>query len=102
MPITYNTYALEGLRKNTGQTDGNEVIYQLNAALVYIVECIPTVAGTASMKVMTGDQPIADFTEMSVANDGTQSVNFIRRVAGCSAVGLDVSSGTWSVKVRRV
>ena len=59
-------------------------------------------AGTESMKVMTVSVGPSDFTNLSIAQDGTQSSNFIREVTGCSYVGLDIASGTWTVKVRRV
>lgn len=102
MPITVDTSWSEGYRSNTGQTDTNEVIYELNPAQTYIVDCIVTSAGTASLKIMTDTVAPTDFSAMSVAYDGTQSSNFTREVKGCSFVGLDIASGTWNVKVRRV
>lgn len=102
MAITVNADTETALRTNTGQTDTNEVIYKLNACMDYVVDCIVTSAGTASLKVMTGTGDPADFSEMSIANDGTKTENFTRAVSGCSYVGLDIASGTWTVKVRRV
>jgi L-2-hydroxyglutarate oxidase LhgO len=100
--ITVNTFVLDAYRADAGQVDGSEVIYKLNASQVYTVECVVTAAGTASLKVMTDTDQPTDFSAMSTAFDGTQSGNFIRRVTGCSYVGLDAASGTWTVKVRRV
>lgn len=102
MAITVNTNQLNPLRKDTGQTDGNEVIYLLEAGMTYIVDCYVSSAGTASLKGMTDTVEPSDFSEMSLANDGTQSANFSRSVTGWSYVGLDIASGTWTVKVRRV
>lgn len=102
MAITVNGFVGETYRMDAGQTDGNEIIYKLNSASTYIVDCIVTSAGTASLKGMTGTTVPADFSGMSVANDGTQTVNFSRTVSGWSRVGLDIASGTWTVRVRRV
>lgn len=102
MAITINTFANEAYRADVGQTDGNEVIYKLVPAQTYVMDCIVTSAGTASLKGMTGTTEPTDFTSMSVANDGTQTVNFSRNVQGWSFVGLDIASGTWTVRVRRV
>lgn len=102
MAITVNANWMESYRTDAGQTDGNEVIYKLNATDNYIMDCIVTSAGTASMKVMTdADQP-TDFSAMSIAYDGTQSSNFTRQINGASYAGLDIASGTWTVKLRRV
>lgn len=102
MAITINTFASESYRTDIGQTDTNEVIYKLVPAQTYVMDCIVTSAGTASMKIMTDTDQPTDFSAMSIANDGTQSVNFSREIIGCSYVGLDIASGTWTVKVRRV
>jgi len=102
MAITVNTYATEAYREGVGQTDTNEVIYKLVPAMTYVVDCIVTSAGTASLKVMTDTDQPTDFTEMSVAYDGTKTENFTRQIVGCSYAGLDIASGTWTVKVRRV
>lgn len=103
MAITSNTNAVDtGYATDIGQTDGNEVLYKLNPMQTYIVDAIVTSAGTATLKVMTDTVAPTDFTAMSAAYDGTQTVNFTREVKGCSYVGLDVASGTWTVKVRRV
>lgn len=101
MAITIDT-SKDTYRKNSGQTNTNEVIYKIDPGLTYVVDCIVTSAGTASLEVSTDTVQPTDFTEMSVAYDGTQSVNFTREVSGCSYVGLDIASGTWTVKVRRV
>jgi len=100
--ITVDINDNEGYRTGAGQTDTNEVIYKLNPANRYVVEAVVTSAGTASMKVMTGTVAPTDFTSMSIVDDGTQTVNFAREVYGCSYVGLDAASGTWTVNVRRV
>lgn len=102
MPITVDTDELNPLRTNAGQTDTNEVLYKLNPAFRYFIEAVVTSAGTASMKVETDTVAPTDFSGMSIAQDGTQSVNFIRSVEGCSYAGLDIASGTWTVRVRRV
>lgn len=102
MTITVNTFDGDAYRKDTGQVDGSEVIYKLNVGNKYVVDCIVTSAGTASLKTSTGTTAPTDFTEFCTAYDGTQSANFSRLVEGCSYVGLDVASGTWTVKVRRV
>jgi hypothetical protein len=102
MPITVDTQDLAAYRTNTGQTDTNEVIYKLNSADTYVVDCQVTSAGTASLKVSTDTIQPTDFSAMSIAFEGTQAVNFSREVTGCSYVGLDVASGTWTVRVRRV
>ncbi len=102
MPITVNTDDLAAYRANAGQTNTNEVIYKLQANQRYVVDCIVTSAGTASLEVMTDTVQPTDFSAMSIANEGTQSVNFSRLIEGCTYVGLDIASGTWTVKVRRV
>jgi hypothetical protein len=102
MAITVNTFASESYRTDVGQTDTNEVIYKLNPAQTYVMDCYVTSAGTASMKIMTDTTQPSDFTAFSVANDGTQSSNFTREIYGCSYVGLDIATGTWTTKVRRV
>lgn len=105
MAITVNTADKNTYRTDTGQTDGNEVIYKLDAKATYIVNCIVTSAGTATLKVGTTPVQPSDFTNMAAALDGTQSVNFAREVKGCRYVGLDIASssgGTWTVEVSRV
>lgn len=108
MPITVNKKLLEegqGYETATGQTEGNEVIFKLNASQRYIVDCVVTSAGTASLKGMTGTTEPTDFSAMAIANDGTQTTNFSREVDGWSYVGLDIASssgGTWTTVVRRV
>jgi hypothetical protein len=67
-----------------------------------VVDCIVTSAGSASLKLMTDTVDPTDFSAMSIANDGTQTANFSREVKGCTYIGLDVGSGTWTIKVRRV
>lgn len=102
MAITVDTNNEAGQRIYAGQTDGNEVIFKLNAGQKYTMECRVTSAGTASMKITNAKDQQSDFSNMSVASDGTQSSNFIRDIYGCSYTGLDIASGTWTVEVRRV
>ena len=102
MAITVNIFASEAFRIDPGQTDTNEVIYKLNPAQTYVMDCYVTSAGTASMKVMTDTTAPTDFTGMSIANDGTQTINFSRSITGCSYAGLDIASGTWTTRMRRV
>jgi len=105
MAITVNTADKDAYRTDTGQTEGNEVIYKLDSKATYNVNCTVTSAGTATLKVGTTPVQPTDFTNMSAAFDGTQSVSFIREVKGCRYVGLDIASssgGTWTVEVSRV
>ena len=105
MPITVNKQLVEqgsAYAVAAGQTNTNEVIFKLDPGLTYVVDCIVTSAGTGSLETMTDTNEPSDFSQMSIAFEGTQSVNFSREVTGCTYVGLDIASGTWTVKVRRV
>jgi hypothetical protein len=102
MAITVKQQPERAYGSAEGQTDGNETIFKLVTSATYVVECIVTDPGTGTLKVMTGDAVPTDFSTMSEAQDGTKAANFAREVTGCSYVGLDIASGTWSVNVRRV
>lgn len=102
MPISLDIFEHEEYRRVAGITDTNETIFKINPGYAYVVDCINTAAGSASLKVEAGNAQPTDFSMMSTAFDGTQSVNFSRRVEGCTYVGLDVASGTWTIRVRRV
>jgi hypothetical protein len=105
MAITINKSLVtegSGYAAAAGQTNGNEVIFKIDPGLTYVVDCQVTSAGTASLEVTTTTDEPADFTPFSIAFEGTQAVNFSREVTGCSYVGLDIASGTWTVRVRRV
>lgn len=93
---------LESFRENAGLTNGSETIYLLDPAQTYVVDCVVTSAGTATLKTFVDPDIPTDFSEMSEVAQGTQTVNFSREVKGCTCVGLDVATGTWTVKVRRV
>ena len=102
MAITVNTGDKSMFRENSGITDGNEIIYKLFSGYTYIIEAVNTSAGTASLKLTLDDTAPTDFTNFTIAADGTQTSNFAREVSGVSYVGLDVASGTWTTRIRRI
>ena len=104
MAITVNTDSLAAYRTNAGQTEGNEVIYKLDAGSTYVFEAIVTSAGTATMKGSTTTIQPTDFSSMAEVQDGTKAANFIRVFEGASYAGLDIASssgGTWTTIVRK-
>lgn len=102
MAVTVDTDIQEDYRDDEGQVSGSEVIYKMNPNHRYIMDFIVTAAGEAACKLKTSIADPTDFSEMSIANDGTQSVNFSREFYGVSFAGLDISSGTWTTVLRRV
>lgn len=102
MAITIDTNKSGLYREQSGQVSGTAVIHQLDPRLEYTVLASVDSAGTAAMKVEIDDTIAASFATMATVTDGEKSENFVRTIKGATAVGLDVSSGSFSIKVRRL
>lgn len=86
-----------------GQTNGNETIFILDPEKKTFVEFIVTSAGEGTAKFSTQSDTPTDFTEFSEDSGGARTASFASSLeAGLRWIGLDIASGTWTVRVSQV
>lgn len=105
MAVTTDNYFKDftaSVDRSNGITDG--AIYNVNPEDTYNVAATVTSAGTAVMKQNIASEMAEDFasTDWSEVYNGTGSASFARRLHGVTQIGLDVSSGTWDLIIRKV
>lgn len=106
MPITIripnNTVLAEAdYQIASGQTDNNEVIFRLDPGMRTMVEAFPTSAGSATIKTSLSEALPTDFTNFTSDTAAVTAATTWIIPSGARYVGLDISTGTWTVNVRQ-
>lgn len=102
MPITTDenlTGNAPYYREVLSKTDGNETLLKVDPEMSLTIEAVGSGSATLKYKIGEGADP-TDFSGFTSDSLGAVTVNQVYTLpAGIRWVGLDISSGTWSLYI---
>lgn len=96
-------YAYENYFSAAGMTDGNEHIFQLDPGCTTLIEALLESAGSALLRSSLTETPLpSGFTGFTSDVSAVTETTTWNLPAGLRWIGLDVASGTWTIRVRQI
>ena len=91
-------------KKNTGITTGNEFIYKVDPLKDVKVTGLATSTGDATLYYSTDNSITpSDFSTLVISSNGAQTDDLGESLGkGIRWVGVEVTSGTWTVNVEEI